>query len=64
MGSRFLSTGSSTNLTAVSDGSIDIFGISLRASDLTPGFAVKVDSDRHLYSANLSISDITNMDYV
>jgi hypothetical protein len=60
MGSKFIST-SGDDLTAVSDGSLDILGASLGGQNLTPGFPIKVDSERKLYSTNLVISDIVNL---
>ena len=60
MGSKFIST-SDGDLRAVSDGSLDILGASLGSQNLTPGFPVKIDSERKLYSTALAIADVVNL---
>jgi hypothetical protein len=60
MGSKFL-PGSSNDLSAVSDGSLDIKGASIGAQNLTPGFPIKIDSERKLYSTALAIADVVNL---
>ena len=60
MGSKFIST-SDGDLRAVSDGTLDIPGASLGSQNLTPGFPVKIDSERKLYSTALAIADVVNL---
>jgi hypothetical protein len=60
MGSKFIST-SDGDFGAVSDGSLDILGASLGSQNLTPGFPIKIDSQRKLYSTALAISDVINL---
>ena len=60
MGSKFIST-SDGDLRAVSDGTLDILGASLGSQNLTPGFPVKIDSERKLYSTALAIADVVNL---
>jgi len=60
MGSKFIST-SNGDLEAVSDGSLDIFGASLGSQNLTPGFPIKIDAERKLYSTALVIADVINL---
>jgi hypothetical protein len=60
MGSKFIST-SDGDLRAVSDGSLDILGASLGSQNLTPGFPIKINSERKLYSTALVISDVINL---
>jgi hypothetical protein len=60
MGSKFIST-SNGDLQSVSDGSLDILGASVGAQNLTPGFPVKIDSERKLYSTTLVIADVVNL---
>ena len=60
MGSKFIST-SNGDLQSVSDGSLDILGAFVGAQNLTPGFPVKIDSERKLYSTTLVIADVVNL---
>jgi hypothetical protein len=60
MGSKFIST-SDGDLRAVSDGSLDILGATLGSQNLTPGFPIKIDAERKLYSTALAISDVVNL---
>ena len=60
MGSKFIST-SDGDLRAVSDGTLDILGASLGSQNLTPGFPIKIDSERKLYSTALAINDVVNL---
>jgi hypothetical protein len=60
MGSKFIST-SDGDLGAVSDGTLDILGASLGSQNLTPGFTIKIDSERKLFSTALDISDVINL---
>ena len=60
MGSKFIST-SDGDLRAVSDGTLDILGASLGGQNLTPGFPIKIDSERKLYSTALAIADVVNL---
>ena len=46
---------------AVSDGTLDILGASLGGQNLTPGFPIKIDSERKLYSTALAIADVVNL---
>jgi hypothetical protein len=60
MGSKFIST-SDGDLRAISDGTLDIMGASLGSQNLTPGFPIKIDSERKLYSTALAIADVVNL---
>ena len=53
--SKFLQ--SQPNFNAVLDGSLALYGATIGAADLTPGFTVKTDASRHLYSTALAIGD-------
>ena len=59
MSSPFLSSGFDT--TILQDGSQIIFAATLGATDLQPGFPVKVDNDQNLVSENLQISDVDGL---
>ena len=61
MGSKFINSGNSNDLTAVTDGSLDILGASLGSQNLTPGFPIKIDAERKLYSTALAIADVVNL---
>ena len=59
MANRFL--GTSSNGINISNGSIDIIGASLSASNLSGSTPVKTNSLKQLISSKLDISDVNNL---
>ena len=61
MSSKFLYSGSSTDLTSLQNGTFDLDAASAKFSDLTPNQPVKTDINKKLISSNLDIIDINGL---
>ena len=58
MSSKFLSSDSSTNLSALQDGTFELSVASASVSDLTPSLPVKTNTDKKLVSGLIELADI------
>jgi hypothetical protein len=58
MSSKFLSSDSATNLSALQDGTFELSVASASVSDLTPSLPVKTNADKKLVSGLIELADI------
>ncbi len=61
MSNKFNEFGGSGDSSSVTNGSLDIYGFSLKAENLEANQPLKTNSDKQLVSTQLSISDVVNL---